>query len=253
MSFGMSIRALTELLIDSNFAIPFFIDKVTPAYAGSPTPTIDEYSFNFPASPSSGRLVFWTLPAAPANCYYNFLDPFTASNQAIDYNPRAHAPSILVFRPSGVSAGSVPVPTGYVFGLFGIPPSGAAFGYQVFKADTTIAYDSNHRHLQLSAGASMTFPPSGNTTTAQSSSLPALPAAPAFFIAPWGSEVWTQRSDQSASDAVYQIGGVRRDGGALVTKNAIVGSGYEDAPVRGSLFIGYSPAFVPVIDTALYP
>lgn len=249
MSYGLRVKtAGGELLIDENFSSPAFVGKVTLGSVGTYTIpqagyVADARSVTLPGGGYYDNMIFWTIPESADNNVYFGLQPN-------DYVCSSGISGMLVaYKPTG--GGSYSWPEGYVFRMSGYSASSETWGLRVLKPDGSLAFDAGLRHLQLKLlqdNFQQTTGASVITTTVSGT----LPSKPAFMVSTYSQETWARAGDTLFSNGQSYSSGVRRNSNVLSCLGMRIGSGYEDAPINGSINFGQQYGALPIINAALY-
>ena len=146
----------SELLIDSNFTNPAFVQKIE--FSGTPTSESIEPSRGFQRRihtaniPTSGNyIVMWTLPensgyndgTAGSSGYYKFLYYHfpTSTTTGMDSNISCH-----VFVYGSGDSYTYKLPTAYLFAITDLPSNGS-YGLRLFNSSGQKTFDSNNIQL----------------------------------------------------------------------------------------------------------
>lgn len=157
MTYGLRvINDDSELLIDSNFTNPAFVQKVE--FSGTPTSETIEPVRGFQKRihtatiPNPGNyIVMWTLPESPgyndgtvgANGYYKMLYYHFPTSTTVPSNLTL---SITVFVYGAASAFTYKLPTAYLFAVTDLPSNGS-HGLRLFNDSGQKTFDSNNIQL----------------------------------------------------------------------------------------------------------
>lgn len=157
MTYGLRvINDDSELLIDSNFTNPAFVQKIE--FSGTPTSETIEPVRGFQKRihtatiPNPGNyIVMWTLPENPgyndgtvgANGYYKMLYYYFPTSTTVTSNLTL---SITVFVYGAASAFTYKLPTAYLFAVTDLPSNGS-HGLRLFNDSGQKTFDSNNIQL----------------------------------------------------------------------------------------------------------
>jgi hypothetical protein len=250
MSYGLRVKTVSqELLIDENFSSPAFVGKVTLGSVNTysiPTSgyVADARSVTVPGGWTYDYMIFWTIPeSADNNVYFGLMPRDYVCTSSL-------SGQLVAYRPSG--GGTYTWPEGYVFRLSGFAASSETWGLRVKRPDGSISFDSGLRHLQLKLlqdNFQQTTVSSPVITTTVSGTLP---SKPAFMVSTLSKETWTQIGSTLSSNGQGFSCGIRRNGNVLSCLGMKIGTGFEDAPVQGSIDFGQHYGALPIINAAVY-
>lgn len=200
MTYGLRvINDDLELLIDSNFTNPAFVQKIE--FSGTPTSETIEPVRGFQkrvhtaSIPTPGNyIVMWTLPESPgyndgtvgANGYYKMLYYYFPTSTTVPSNLTL---SITVFVYGAASAYTYKLPTAYLFAVTNLPDNGS-HGLRFYNESGQKSFDSNNIQLvptaisdnfafwEQTGWSIVNLPPTAGTTMDLSSS----GTDPIFFL-----------------------------------------------------------------------